>query len=224
MKSKIESLVEKIESADAHKLFTIKVEDDNINIEYSYDLHFAESVIGYSLESWNEDFPESFNCDGKIRIEFDEETGEITDFASNVEVYDCKDSKQNGGDCDGYQFDNNFMYGNENIIEYLESFLEAVEEIRDSSAPEIQEMEILFEGNTHPHQAINNTCLEVGKKADELYYRETDNWQPHNATDLIGRINWKKVDDFRDDQFSSIFEKYEQYFGEELTRINQEIS
>jgi len=212
----VQSLIEKIEASDKHKIFTIthNGEDCEISISYEYNLHFAESVIGYSLEDdWAENFPETYNLEGKIEITYDSETGKIEDISSSCEVSDCKVMSQQSADYDGYQFD--YQKPSENVLEYLESFLFDVEYMSEKEEPAIEEMEILFDEQTHPHDDYRNTYLKIGKKGEKYFYHESSNHVRHNENDYIGRSEWDKLDQFEENHDNqSIAEVYGQYFPE----------
>jgi|GEM_PF-7105788 len=219
MKTKIQKLISQIEEADTHGLFTIEHEDGFIRINYEYSLHFADKAIGYTLEEWAEDFPETFNLDGEIEIEYDPETGNILSHESRVDVYDCQVMKGQGS-WDGYQFDNQIKRPEDKkIIVYLEDFFYEVNAIsKKYSSPE--KIEILFEGETHPTNDYHNTYFKIGRKNDKLFYHESTNHVRHNEHDYYGRAEWTPLDDFEENHDSQeIIEVFGEYFGKKLTDV-----
>lgn len=217
---RIESLIEKITVADTHNIISeINSVDNTVTIGYSFSLDFAEKAIGYNLEEWAADFPETYSLDGKIEITYEETTGEIEDCNSTAEVYDCRVMKQQSSDYDGYQFD--YQISKENIISYLNDFADALSNISKTYTPE-PEIEVLFDGQTDSTNAYSNAYLKIGKKNDTLYYAESSNHIRHNEHDYHGRSPWEKLENFDEEhEYKSILDVYGKYFPELETIIKE---
>ena len=184
-----------------------------ITMKYDFDLLFAEYCLFYNLPEWAEDFPETFVLDGEIIIYY-EEDGSF-ERETNCDVYDCQAMKGDG-DWDGWQLD--YQIETDNIIEYLQEFLESVSGLPE--APKPQKMEILFDDQTHPADAYRNAYVKIGRKNGVLYYSERTNHIRHNEHDYNGRSEWKRMENYEDEHDGrSIVEVYEPWFGKKIEDI-----
>jgi len=214
MKSQETQITELLRKIDEFKHISIIHENGRITMDYGYDLLFAEYCLGYNLPEWAEDFPETFVLEGEITIEYAENGSFRMD--TKCDVYDCRAMLQEGGDYDGWQLD--YQIKTDNIIEYLQEILGEVSHLPE--APQPQEMEILFDDQTHPADAYRNAYVKIGRKNGVLYYSERTNHLRHNEHDYNGRSEWKRMENYEDEHDGrSIVEVYEPWFGKEIEII-----
>jgi hypothetical protein len=214
-----QNLILKIKDADTHSIVNIAINKNVIVIETSFNLHFADSVLTYELQEWNQDFPETFQVDSKVIIDLEDNS-----FEFETEVWDCEEMRKNI-DSDfswGYSFFHNFT--TDSVSEFLEDMLKEMESFKLKKYNQPENVEVIFEKETDPHNSYHNQYFKIARKevlGEMVYfYLHSDNHVAHNEHDYDGRSEWIRIDKFEDKHDgNSILDEFEEYFGEELESL-----
>jgi len=148
---------EKVEAINKTECAWATMENDNIKIEYCFNLSKAEK-FGYDLDECFTAEPEQYNLDGEINIS-------DTDSYSSVSL-----SEDSNSDMEGYQIDfgDNLPKNNsdtEEVTEYLDTLLgyfKKIDEIESQEEPEVI-------GSYYTSENIfQNTNLSIGRRNDDI--------------------------------------------------------
>ena len=155
---------EKVEAINKTECAWATMENDNIKIEYCFNLSKAEK-FGYDLDECFTAEPEQYNLDGEINI-------------SDNGSYSSVSLRENSNsDMEGYQIDfsDNLPKNSSNteeVSEYIDTLLVYFEEIDEIESQE--EPEVI--GSYYTSENIfQNTNLSIGRRNDDILIKVFSN-------------------------------------------------
>jgi hypothetical protein len=195
--------------------------DGELTIEYAFSLEYAYEVLGYNKEEFGEDAPETWQVEAKIQISL--EDWKIADLDRTGKVFDCKYTRQQGGGIEGYEFDHFGKIGDE-IIHYLEEFIENLSDVEFKGTTIEENFEVFFDGQTAPNDAYRNNYVKMATRDGSIFFHESNNHLAHNHNDLIGQCPWTRSDKYYggseaflsrwEENFPTIWDEYRKKLSE----------